>query len=234
MAKRKKDKPGQKPVQTPAKKVRFKATLKEAQSRTKKVRETFATMGKLWWELGAEVKACIDDYVPEALGKKATEWMKECFGDSWLKIYRAHRAIAALPKVPKEKLEKISEGNAYQLARLPAKVRVSPEWIDKAVKLPNEKFKEVVEKQREKKGVKRDPMVKFFEIFGCASVPKTLADLMKHALALAGKAEQQDMDTKEGRINAIELIFSEFVTSQAGPQEQPVDGEEIADAIQEQ
>src|SRR6267378_1164721 len=148
-----------------AKPTRFKATLEEANKRTKEVKEKFAVMGKLWWELGAEVKACIDDYIPEALGKKATEWMKECFGDSWLRVYRAHRAIAALPGVSKEKLEKISEGNAYQLARLPENIRKSEEWIDKAGKLENEKFKEAVEKQREKKGVKKDPMVKLFDIF---------------------------------------------------------------------
>jgi hypothetical protein len=203
-----------------AKPSRFKATLEEAKKRTAEVKEKFAVMGKLWWELGAEVKKCIDDFVPEALGRKATEWMKDCFGDSWLKIYRAHRAISALPGVAKEKLEKISEGNAYQLARLPEKIRKADEWLDKAAKLNNEVFKEIVEKQREKKGIKRDPMVKFMEIFGCNSVPKTLAATMKQALKLAGEAEQVDMDTKEGRITAIECIFSEFITSQATEEEQ--------------
>jgi hypothetical protein len=230
MAKRKKDAISKRPdAATVAKKkpARFKASAEEARTRTAKVKETFATMGKLWWELGAEVKACIDDFVPEALGRKATEWMKECFGDAWLKVYRAHRAIASLPGVPKAKLEKISEGNAYQLARLPAKVRKEPAWIDKAIKLSNENFKEVVEKAREKKGVKRDPMVKWQEIFGIASVPKTLADLIKHALEMAIKAEDGDPDQKEGRINGIELIFSEFVTSQAQPGEIVVEQQQV-------
>lgn len=225
MAKRKKDAISKAPDEKPKKLARFKATAEEARKRTAAVTEKFATMGKLWWELGAEVKACIDDFVPEALGRKATEWMKDCFGDAWLKVYRAHRAIEALPGVPKAKLEKISEGNAYQLARLPAKIRKESVWIDKAIKLPNDEFREVVDKQREKKGVKRDPMVKWKEIFGIASVPKTLAELMKHALKLAGENSDADLYTKEGRITAIELIFAEFVTSQAQPEEIVVDSE---------
>lgn len=220
MKKRKKDAIVKAPELVPAKKpARFKASAAEARHRTESVKQTFATMGKLWWELGAEVKSCIDDFVPEALGRKATEWMKDCFGDAWLKVYRAHRAIAALPGIPKSKLEKISEGNAYQLARLPANIRKKPDWVEKAIKLPNDEFKEVVEKQREKKGVKRDPMVKWNEIFRIASVPKSLAKVMKDALELAGKNGEFDLDTKEGRINAIELIFAEFLTSQAQPQE---------------
>jgi hypothetical protein len=212
-----------------AKATKFKASEEEAKKRTTHVLEVFQTMGKLWWELGAEVKSCIDDFVPQALGKNATEWMKECFGDSWLKIYRAHRAISALPGVPKEKLEKISEGNAYQLARLPEKTRKSPETIEKAIKLSNEEFKEVVEKAREKKGIKRDPMVKFSEIFGCNSVPRTLAETMKQALEQAAKAERADLETKEGRITAIECVFSEFLTSQANEEEQSAAQEEIGD-----
>jgi hypothetical protein len=220
MTKRKKDAISKKPVEAPLKKpARFKATAEEARTRTAKVKETFATMGKLWWELGAEVKACIDDFVPEALGRKATEWMKECFGDAWLKVYRAHRAIAALPGVPKAKLEKISEGNAYQLARLPAQARRLPVWIDRAIKLPNEEFKAAVDKVRESKGEKREPMVKWNEIFRITSVPKTLAKVMRDALELAGKNGEFDLDTKEGRINAIELIFAEFITSQAQVQQ---------------
>jgi hypothetical protein len=222
MAKKKKDAISKRPdAATVAKKkpARFKATVEEARKRTTSVKEMFVTMGKLWWELGGEVKACIDDFVPEALGQKATEWMKDCFGDAWLKVYRAHRAVAALPAVPKAKLEKISEGNAYQLARLPKQVRQKSEWIEKAIKLPNEEFKHVVDSHREKKGEKRDPMVKWQEIFRIASVPKTLAKVMEHALELAGKNIDADLDTKEGRITAIELIFSEFVTSQVTPEE---------------
>lgn len=226
MAKKKKDPVTDSPAgkETKGKKLaRFKASAEEARNRTNTAKQMFASMGKLWWELGAHIKACIDDFVPEALGLKATEWMKDCFGDSWLKVYRAHKAVAALPGIPQSKLEKISEGNAYQLARLPAKTRKDSAWIDKAIKLPNEDFKEVVEKQREKKGVKRDPMVKWNEIFRVTSVPKTLAELMKHALDLACKNSDSDPDTKEGRINAIELIFSEFVTTQAREQEQIIE-----------
>jgi hypothetical protein len=220
MAKRKKDAISKRPDEaTVAKKkpARFKATVEEARKRTVSVKKMFQTIGKLWWELGAEVKACIDDFVPEALGQKATEWMKDCFGDTWLKVYRAHRAVAALPAVPKAKLEKISEGNAYQLARLPKQVRQKSEWIEKAIKLPNEEFKHVVDSHREKKGEKRDPMVKWKDIFRISSVPKTLAKVMENALELAGKNGDFDLDSKEGRINAIEMIFAEFLTSQAQP-----------------
>jgi hypothetical protein len=229
MAKRKKDAISKRPDEaTVAKKkpARFKATVEEARKRTVSVKKMFQTIGKLWWELGAEVKACIDDFVPEALGQKATEWMKDCFGDTWLKVYRAHRAVAALPAVPKAKLEKISEGNAYQLARLPKQVRQKSEWIEKAIKLPNEEFKHVVDSHREKKGEKRDPMVKWKDIFRISSVPKTLAKVMENALELAGKNIDADLDTKEGRITAIELIFSEFVTSQVTPEER-VQAQEI-------
>ena len=197
-----------------AKPKRIRVTAEEAKSRTVHIREVFVRMGKMWWELGAEVKRAIEDRVPEALGQSAHAWMESCFGDSWLKIYRAHRIMKALSGVEMEKLEKISEGNAYALARLPEKVRKSSEWIERATKLTNEKFREAADKFIERKTGIKDPMVKLVEVLGFSTVPKSFASVVQQAIVLAGKTQPElDLNEKAGRMAAVEAVFSDYVTT---------------------
>lgn len=198
---------------------KYKASPVEAKDRTSHIKEMFSTMGKMWWELGAEVKKAIDDKVPEALGKSAHEWMTECFGDSWLKIYRAHRIMKAMSGVEMDKLQKISEGNAYSLARLPEKVRKSDEWVKKAATLGNDEFKEATEKFITKKtGAAPDPMVKITDVLGFQRIPKTLADVVKVSMKQAAEAVNVDLDTAVGKIDAFEAIVSDYQLNNRTPQ----------------
>lgn len=200
----------------------------EAKERTSFIKAAFLEMGKSWWKLGAQVRQALEDGVHQALGKSAHEWMQELFGDSWLRIYRANRAITALKKVPLEKLQTLSEGNAYALARLPEKTRSSPEWVDKAAKLKNEDFKEAVEKHIEKKTkTKRDPMVPLSRLFGFTTAPKSLAESVKLAMKLAGIEHELDMDSKKGRLDAFEAIFADYIGGHSQAQTENPNGQEL-------
>lgn len=190
-----------------------KATPEEAKATTTQVKEIFEKMGRSWWELGAAVKKAIEARVPEALGKSAHEWMEHCFGDSWLKIYRAHRIMKAMQGVEMDKLTQISEGNAYALARLPEKDRKAPETIKKAIELKNEDFKELVDKKIAKKTGINDPMVKLTDALGFSTAPKSFGEVVKAAIQKAAQVLSADIDTKQGRIDCVEAIFADYTVA---------------------
>ncbi len=201
------------------KKTLLKLTLEEAKERTDAIRTKYQAMGRMWWELGRDVQKVIEDRVPEALGQTFTEWAESVFGDGWQKIRRAFLSVKALRGVSTEKLEKISEGNAYALAHLPEKTRRDPDWVKKAIELPNEKFKEAAERFIARKTGLRDPMVKFQEAFGFATLPKSLATKITSVLKMAAKVNDFDWDQKEGRISSTEDVFASYeLTYQEYPQ----------------
>ena len=199
-------------TQALAKPKHFKVSNAEARERTEQIRETWVAMGKAWWTLGREIERAIEDRVPEALGQSFTEWSKDIFGDGWQKIRRAFLAVKALRGVPLEKLEQISEGNAYVLAHLPEKTRKESEWIKNAIEMPNEDFREKADRYIAKKTGLKDPMVKFQEAFGFATLPKSLAKVIEQALKLSCKINDFDWDQKEGRIACTEDVFSHYIT----------------------
>lgn len=121
------------------------ATPEEARKLTANVKERFQEIGIQWLELGGMVRACLDRRVPEVLGITTLDWMKLCFDKSVPKIYRSLRIVSALDGVPLETLKEISEGNAYELSRLPAEKRKSGTWLGLAENTPNEAFKAMVD-----------------------------------------------------------------------------------------
>lgn len=208
---------------------RPKITNAEAKERTEKIRTVWKAMGEAWWTLGQEVQLAIEDRVPEALGKSFTEWSQEVFGDGWQKIRRAFLCVKALRGVPMEKLEKISEGNAYVLAHLPEKTRKDSDWIKSAIEMPNDKFREKADRFIAKKTGLRDPMVKFQDAFGFSTLPKSLAKVIEQALKLASKINDFDWDAKDGRISCTEDVFSSYILSY---QDFPVGGK-VKQAVEE-
>jgi hypothetical protein len=212
-AKKKKEKPAKIIV---AKPVKYLATKEEAGQRTAHIKEVFQSMGKMWWSLGSEVKKAIEDRVPEALGRSAHEWMTDCFGDGWLKIYRAHRIMKAMTGVEMKKLEQISEGNAYVLSRLPEKTRKDPAWLKKAVELNNDDFKAAAEKFVAKKTGISDPMVPVKEALGFSTIPTSLRDIMKVTIKAAAAIMGADLDEKKGRLDVVEAIFAEYQLNHQG------------------
>lgn len=190
-----------------------KVSAAEANERTANIKQIYSTMGNLWWKLGVEIKKAIDDRVPEARGQSAHEWMTECFGDGWQKMYRAHRAVKALSGVEPERLQKISEGNAYVLARLPEKIRTTNEWVKKATELPNEKFAEAAEKYTAKRTGIQDPNVKILDALGFSKIAKSFAEIIKETIALACKEMNTDPSGAGFRADAVEAIFAEYLTN---------------------
>ena len=193
-----------------------KITKEEANHRTEEIYSTWIAMGKAWWRLGVEIQLAIEDHVPEALGQSFTEWTQSVFGDGWQKIRRAFLAVKALKGVPTEKLEKISEGNAYVLAHLPEKTRKDSDWIKSAIDMTNEKFRAKAERYIAKKTGLKDPMVPFSEAFGYATLPQSLAKIITQVLKLSCRINDFDWDQKEGRIASTEDVFSAYLTTYQG------------------
>ena len=208
-------------VKAPRVEVMPKVTKEEAEQRTEHIRDLFQQVGRAWWEIGKEVDRAVLDRIPEALGRSFSAWAQELFGEAWLRYRRAFLAVKALKGVPETQLIKISEGNAYEMRRVPEKLRVSPEWVKKAIDMNNFAFKTATDKFIEKKTGIHDPMCKITDALGFNTVPKSLHDIVKEAMQMAADVVNCDMTTKQGRIDAFEALISEAMTTYQGGQDLP-------------
>lgn len=172
-----------------------KTTKSEAASLTRKVKAYWRKMETSWSALGRLVDQCLKKRVPEALGLTAEQWMEQTIPGSSRRAWRALRSIRALQGVPEEKLSQITEGNAQALTRLPEKERKDPAWINKAVNLPNEDFKEEVETLREKKtGIRRQEFITVH-----LSMPREVFDKWEAAVQKMARVCCIDLLGNEGR-----------------------------------
>jgi len=123
------------------------ATEKEAKASLAALKAQYRKMRSEWFELGSAVRDALDRQVPAALGMSAMDFLREAFDESAAKIYRSLRIVKALAGVPQEAMKQLTEGKAYQLTRLPEKLRTSEEWVGRALKLNNDDFERSVDAQ---------------------------------------------------------------------------------------
>src|SRR5205807_3911603 len=106
----------------------------------------------------------------------------------------------------------LNEGNAYQLAQLPAKARTSEEWLKRAAEMKLEDFRAaILEELRTKYKVNKEPMLLIAAVLGFSTIPETLKITIKEAMDRAAAAEEVDLETKAGKIDAIEAIFANYL-----------------------
>ena len=122
----------------------------EALRRTAQRRRECQKAESCWITLGRNVRKDLADHVPSALGMSARDWLEKNFASSRSRIMDAIKITRALVGVPPERLKRIPERNASQLARLPETVRKREEWLSKAEKAPVAEFKEAVTAERER------------------------------------------------------------------------------------
>lgn len=199
------------------------ATKAEAASLTLEVSKTWQQMEKAWFRLGRLVDLCIERCVPQALGMNAHSWMEKYLPGSTAKVWRALRIHRALKGIPEKKLEQLTEGNAYDLSRLPEKERKSEKWVSRAIELPNEKFQEEVSSVLERKGVQREEFVTLR-----ISLPREVYDQVEQCVQKVARICELDIETVPGRrimiweyiagiINGVseETLFAAIQGSQA-------------------
>lgn len=191
------------------------ATEREAKAATERVRAKFQSLGSAWFELGREVADCLDRQVPHAYGlasqgksMNAADWMELCFPNSVPKIYRALRIAKVLKALPEDRVKLLTEGNAYNLTRLPEKMRTDEEWLDRAVELPNEQFSQAVDEVLEKKG--HAPKEQYVTMF--PKMPENFAELFDEAEKKIAGVLELDIATKPGLKSivwerAVTLLF---------------------------
>lgn len=173
------------------------ATERDARAVTEALRERFKKLGGAWFELGRDVKDCLDRQVPRAYGLATTgtamnvaDWMEVCFESSVPKIYRALRIARALEKVPEDRMKLLPEGNAFNLARLPESLRISTEWVDLAIIAPGDQFEEAVDGALEAKGgPKKDKWLALFP-----KLPETLKELYSETEKKLAEAMDLDIE----------------------------------------
>lgn len=191
------------------------ATEREARALTESVRDKFKLLGSAWFDLGREVSNCLDRQVPHAYGLAAqgksmnvAEWLELCFPQSVPKIYRALRIAKALKTLPEERVKLLTEGNAYNLTRLPEKLRTDEEWLDRAVELDNEEFSQAVDEVLEKKG--HAPKEQYVTMF--PKMPANFGELFEDAEKKIAFVLELDIAAKPGLKSivwerAVTLLF---------------------------
>jgi hypothetical protein len=120
-------------------------TKKEALARSKEHQHEFKRMQARWLTLGKEVSRSLELGVPEKLGQNVREWLETYFDESAGHIFRQVQSYRALRGVPQAQLERIPEGNAHELKRLPEKERIAPRLIEQAIEQRPSEFKQTVD-----------------------------------------------------------------------------------------
>lgn len=192
------------------------ATEREAKALTESVQTIFKSMGAAWFELGRIVSDCLDRQVPHAYGlavqgksMNAADWMELCFPSSVPKIYRALRIAKVLKGLPDSQVQKLSEGNAYNLTRLPEKLRTDEKWIERAVELGNEEFSDAVDEALGGKATgTKDKYVTMFP-----KMPEALEELFDYTEKKLAAVLELDIENKPGLKplvweRAVTLLFN--------------------------
>ena len=177
---------------------------KLALERTKKHQKDLAFLKKGWSVLGRDVKKSVDMGVPAALEMTMRGWIEKTFpGSSASHIFRQLADYEALKHVPESKLEKMPEGNAHQMTRLPEKERKNPELIQKAITLKPSEFKEVVDTVRATKmGIKPERWETL-----AVRVPGQVYDLLIAAQNKIGRVLQVDLEDSMKRPASLIAVW---------------------------
>lgn len=175
-----------------------KATKAEAQERTKSLKRDYRALETGWMNLGRDARIALDRHVPEALGMGAQDWLVSVFGESIAKIKRALRIEAGLRTLPDAEVKQLSEGNAYNLTRLPEKERTAPEMVAKAKALAKDQFQHVVDTRLANLRGQADAPEQFITFR--VSLPKSVYEELKEAEEKMAEAMEVDLERPSGRI----------------------------------
>ena len=184
-----------------------KCTKGAALSNQKKLRAAYRKFGRAWFQLGVEVDKAIRRGEHTALGLTFDEWAVQTFGDSGKKLERAIRSTRALAGLPAAKLAVMTEGNAWELSRLPEKTRKSPEWVENAVVLPNDTFKKEVDQALQKKQTEPREIFKTWRV----SLPEAVYEMVVEAERKAAAAMQLDIVEKPARRLLVWERFAKLI-----------------------
>lgn len=171
------------------------ATKAQAEKLTAKVVAQWRSMERSWWALGRLVNECLKKHVPAALGMNAHDWIGKNLPGSTSKAWRSLRIARALEGIPEKSVAQLTEGNAFALARLPEKKRKSKEWIEKAIKTPNEQFEQDVEAERTH--TTGQPRETFLTLR--MSMPKAVYDQWEAGIKRLADILGIDIEQNEGR-----------------------------------
>jgi hypothetical protein len=174
-------------------------TKAEALARSKEHQHEFKRMQARWLTLGKEVSKSLELGVPEKLGQNVREWLETFFDESASHIFRQVQSYRALRGVPTAQLERIPEGNAHELKRLPEKERTAPKMIERAIEMRPSEFRDHVEAivVAKRPALASEPKEKWFTY--ARRVPEPVYDALMAAEAKLSRVLEIDIETEELR-----------------------------------
>jgi hypothetical protein len=173
-----------------------------------KLRGEYRQLERSWFKLGRSVGKAIHRGEHTALRLTIDEWMQDTFMDSSpAKLWRALRSTKALAGLADSVLDRLTESSAYELAKLPEKMRKSEEYIDKAATMPVDEFKKEVADVLAKKHPEPKEEFRTWAL----RVPLSVYEMLKAAEAHAAEAMQLDISDADGKAAGRKILIWERV-----------------------
>lgn len=147
---------------------------------------------------------------PKTLGLSGTKWLQNTYRGSWQMVRRVADHIKRLKGVPIAELRQIPDCNAHAMRLLPENLHNTKQWLDLAKNETGEAFTEAVYAKRAELGIQDEAMVKTGTAFKLNSIPASLGPLLNDCLKHAAAENELDLTKKEGRVDALQIIVSEY------------------------
>lgn len=164
-----------------------------------------------WYALALHAITGLEHGGPQALGLSVTAWYGNLYRGAWQMVRRTVENVKRLKGVPMEELTQIPDCNAYTMSRLlPENLRNTKQWLDAAKSDTGEVFAEKVYGLRKELGFPDETMVKTDAVFKLKSIPASLGPLLNDCLKHAAAENELDLTKKEGRVDALQIIVSEY------------------------
>lgn len=163
-----------------------------------------------YWALALHARDGMEHGGPQALGLSVTKWYGTIYRGSWQMVRRVVEHMKRLPNVPLDELRQIPDCNAYAMRLLPENLRTTKQWLDLAKNETGEAFTEAVYAKRAELGIQDEAMVKTGTAFKLNSIPASLGPLLNDCLKHAAAENELDLTKKEGRVDALQIIVSEY------------------------
>lgn len=173
--------------------------IREARKITTDLQKDAAAVSKTLVSIGIRARKAMKRGVPAALEMTAREWMRYTFKESVAKVYRSISVSEKLKELPEGEICALSEGNAYELTRLPEKVRYEPKFLKAAKELPNDKFRKVVVAELTSRSIPEDEATEWLRFKWSVTLIESAHDMEKKVARALGI----DIEAKPGTIQTV-------------------------------
>ncbi|MFZ0736804.1 MAG: hypothetical protein WAM96_06890 [Candidatus Acidiferrales bacterium] len=197
----------------------------EAEAWDSRLQERYSTFQAEYWEFIADLREGSEQSYPQLLGfTDIRQFIEARFSGSTATIYRRMSEFKKLQPISIEDLKLIPEGNAYQLTRLPEKMRTSNGWLRDARINPTSHFKRMVDTVLAENGVPAEDRT----VLVCFRMPEPLFEKCQEVYAKLCRILDENPDVSRNVI--IEAVVATLLSEDEASLKASITGDVDRDA----